>query len=58
MSRIFTKGNNFVRQLGVGDLPKSTEWAEVGLPDAAGKPRRVEASTGQTVLLTSKGTLR
>jgi hypothetical protein len=57
MCRIYSKGNNFLRQLGIGDAAKSLAWAEVRLEDAAGRPRRVEASTGQTAVLTSQGAL-
>jgi hypothetical protein len=58
MSRIFTKGNNFLRQLGTGDQPKSLSWAEVRLDEAAGRPKQIEASTGQTAVLTTEGGLR
>ena len=55
MSKIFTKGNNFVRQLGIGDAPKSGEWARVKVEGFEVKVRKVEANTGQTAILTNSG---
>ena len=63
MSKIFVKGNNFMRQLGVRGKSKEQDWTPLDLSGkflrgSATKVLKVEANQGQTCILTSDGILR
>lgn len=60
MSRIFVKGNNFMRQLGIQSKLKETEWTQLDISSKLSRGNdaiitKVEANEGQTCLLTSDG---
>lgn len=60
MSRVFVKGNNFMRQLGIQNKLKESEWKDLDISEKLyrGKETRiakVEANQGQTCILTSDG---
>lgn len=55
MSKIFTKGNNVVNQLGCSRKVKETFWKQVMLPEDSGKLLKIEANPGQTAVLTDTG---
>jgi hypothetical protein len=60
MARLFTKGNNFMRQLGQGDKAKELSWKPVKLEGYYGMESeltidRVSANQGQTCVITKDG---
>lgn len=60
MARLYTKGNNFMRQLGQGDKAKELSWNPVSLVghhDIETEPRlvKVSANQGQTCVMTEDG---
>lgn len=57
MSKIFTKGNNVVNQLGCSRKVKETFWKQVMLPADSGKILKIDANPGQTAVLTDTGIL-
>lgn len=61
MSRVFVKGNNFMRQLGMQQKLKQTEWTDLDLSsklrNAESIIKKVEANQGQTCLLTDDGSM-
>lgn len=58
MSKIFTKGNNVVNQLGCSRKVKETFWKQVMLPADSGKILKIDANPGQTAVLTDTGMLQ
>lgn len=62
MSRIFVKGNNFLRQLGLQNKLKQIDWEPLDLSAKLGSGKdtlisKVEANQGQTCILTDEGNL-
>jgi hypothetical protein len=57
MSKIFTKGNNIVNQLGCSRKVYENFWKQVQLPAEAGKVLKIDSNPGQTAVLTDKGNL-
>lgn len=63
MSKLFTKGNNFMRQLGHKDSSKELAWKQVSLANQMAseeepKITKVLANQGQTCLMTDEGSCR
>lgn len=54
MSKIFQKGNNFVRQLAMSTKPKELAWTELKGFDV-GNPVKIECNTAQTAILNDQG---
>jgi len=55
MSRLFGKGNNYFRQIGVGNRSREKEWREVIVGREGEKIRRIEAFGAQSGCVTSSG---
>lgn len=54
MSRIFSKGNNFLRQLGQGSKAKQLTWKQIDFTPGS-KIKQVEANSGQSIVLLEDG---
>ena len=54
MSRLFAKGNNYLRQLGTGTKARELEWRE-SIFKTDQKIKQIEANTGQSALMLDDG---